>query len=54
MNIKTEVFWVVTPCSLVYVYRHFGGTSCLQISGKYVPHSTFDESGNRFLKMFIF
>jgi len=40
MNAKTEVFWVVTPCSLVYVHRHSRGTSCFQISGRYVPHST--------------
>jgi len=44
MNIKTEVFWVVTPCSLVYVYRHSGGTSYPQISRR---------SANRCLKMFI-
>jgi hypothetical protein len=26
---KTAVFWVVAPCSLVEVYQHFRGPCCL-------------------------
>jgi hypothetical protein len=28
-SVKTTVFWVVTPCSLVDVYRRFTGACCL-------------------------
>jgi hypothetical protein len=27
------VFWVVAPCSLVEVYRHFRGACCLHHQG---------------------
>jgi hypothetical protein len=27
--IKIMVSWVVTPCSLVYMYQRFGGICCL-------------------------
>jgi hypothetical protein len=30
---KITEFLDVTPCSLVYVFRHFGGTSCLHVHG---------------------
>jgi hypothetical protein len=30
---KMAVFWVVTPCSLVEVYRRFGGACCLHHQG---------------------
>jgi hypothetical protein len=28
-----EVFWVVTPCSVVVGYQRFGGPSCLHLQG---------------------
>jgi hypothetical protein len=31
---KVAVFWVVAPCSLVEVYRHFRGACCLHHQGK--------------------
>jgi hypothetical protein len=31
MTKKSAVFWVVTPCNLVEVYRHFGGKYCLHL-----------------------
>jgi hypothetical protein len=30
---KTVVFWVVAPCSLVEVYQHFRGPCCLHHQG---------------------
>jgi hypothetical protein len=30
---EMAVFWVVAPCSLVEVYRRFGGASCLHHQG---------------------
>jgi hypothetical protein len=30
---KMAVFWIVVPCSLVEVYRRFGGTCCLYYQG---------------------
>ena len=29
--LKIILFWDVTPCSMVAVFRHFGGTCCLQL-----------------------
>jgi hypothetical protein len=29
--IKVEVFWVVTPCSIVVGYRRFGGPCCFHL-----------------------
>jgi hypothetical protein len=28
MKIKVEVFWAVTPCSVVVGYQRFGGLYC--------------------------
>jgi hypothetical protein len=38
-DMKTAVFWVVAPCSLVEVYQRFRGTCCLhhQGDGKLLP-----------------
>jgi hypothetical protein len=33
VSTKMAVFWVVAPCSLVEVYRRFGGTYCLHHQG---------------------
>jgi len=30
---QVEVFWVVTPCSVVVVYQRFGGPCCLHLQG---------------------
>jgi hypothetical protein len=30
---KNTVLWDVTPCSLVNIYRYFGGTICLYLHG---------------------
>jgi hypothetical protein len=40
-SMKMGVFWVVAPCSLVEVYRHFRDTGCLQ----YRP----DDGGSKYL-----
>jgi len=34
MKIQVELFWVVTPCSVVVRNRHFGGTCCLHVQGE--------------------
>jgi hypothetical protein len=31
VKIQVEVFWVVTPCSVVVGYQHFGGPCCLHL-----------------------
>jgi hypothetical protein len=31
MSMKMTVFWDVTPCSLVEVYRHFRGACCMLV-----------------------
>jgi hypothetical protein len=33
VKIQIEVFWVVTPCSVVLGYRRFGGPYCLHLQG---------------------
>jgi hypothetical protein len=33
-SMKTAVFWVVAPCSLVEVYRRFRGACCLHHQGR--------------------
>jgi hypothetical protein len=33
VSTKMAVFWVVVPCSLVEVYRRFGGPCCLHHQG---------------------
>jgi hypothetical protein len=34
VKIGVEVFWVVTPCSVVVGYQHFRGSCCLQLHGE--------------------
>lgn len=34
INIKTTIFWNVTPCSLVSAYQLYGGNSCLYLQGE--------------------
>jgi hypothetical protein len=31
VKIQVEVFWVVTPCSVVVGYRRFGGPCCIHL-----------------------
>jgi hypothetical protein len=31
---NVEVFWVVTPCSVVVGYQHFRGPCCLKLEGE--------------------
>jgi hypothetical protein len=38
---KMAVFWVVAPCSLVKVYRRFGGACCLY-------HHRPDDGGSKY------
>jgi hypothetical protein len=33
-KIQVEVFWVMTPCSVVVGYRRFGGPRCLHLRGE--------------------
>jgi hypothetical protein len=33
-SIQVEVFWVVTPCSVVVGYQHFGGPCYLHLQGE--------------------
>jgi hypothetical protein len=36
-SVKTAVFWIVEPCSLVEVYRRFRGACCLHHQGDESP-----------------
>jgi hypothetical protein len=40
VSMKTDVFWVVVPWSLVEVYRHFRGAWCLWNVSKLLPDYT--------------
>jgi len=31
---QVEVFWAVTPCSIVVGYQRFGGPCCLHLQGE--------------------
>jgi hypothetical protein len=31
---QAEVFWVVTPCSVIVGYHRFGGSYCLHLQGE--------------------
>jgi len=33
-KIQVEVFWVVTPCSVVVVHQSFRGPCCLHLQGE--------------------
>jgi hypothetical protein len=33
MTVKNVTFWVVTPCSVVEVYRKCQGNDCLRLAG---------------------
>jgi len=39
VKIHVDVFWVVTPCSAVLGYQHFGGPSCLHLQDD-IPTTT--------------
>jgi hypothetical protein len=41
ISMKLAVFWVVSPCSLVEVYKHFRGACCLVIVLMMEALSTF-------------
>jgi hypothetical protein len=47
-SMKMAVFWVVALCSLVEIYRRFGGTCCLhhQIALMMEAASTYETSVN--------
>jgi len=34
VKIQVEVFWVVTPCSVVVGYQRFGEPCCLHLHGE--------------------
>jgi hypothetical protein len=36
---KISIFWDITPCSLVKVNRHFGGTYCLHLQGRRISQT---------------
>jgi hypothetical protein len=38
-SMKMDVFWVVAPCNLSEVYRHFRGDCCLHHQGDEQPSS---------------
>jgi hypothetical protein len=33
---QIEVFWVVTPCSVVVAYQRFGGPCCLHLQSEVI------------------
>jgi len=33
VKIEVEFFWVVTPCSVMVGYQHFGGPYCMHVLG---------------------
>jgi hypothetical protein len=35
-TVKSDTFWDVTPCSLVYRHQRFGGTDCIHIQNRKV------------------
>jgi hypothetical protein len=37
---KSTIFWDVTPCSLVGIYRRFGGTGCLHIQSRSIGQAS--------------
>jgi hypothetical protein len=45
---KTDLFWVVAPCSLVVVYQSFRGPCCLHNQGDHRP----DDGGSNDLRNF--
>jgi hypothetical protein len=46
-TITTAVFWDVTPCSLIEIYRHFKGTCCLYHHSRRV-HT--EDAGRTFVR----
>jgi len=43
MSVQVEVFWVVTPCSVVVGHRRFGGPCCLRNVGILLQHYTASQ-----------
>jgi hypothetical protein len=53
-SMKTDFFWVVAPCSLVEIYRHFSGTCCLHHQGNDDDGDSRDVwSVGKFLREFL-
>jgi len=40
MKIQVEVFWIVTPCTLVVGYQRFGDPCCLHFHGEARTYET--------------
>jgi hypothetical protein len=53
VNMKMAVFWVVVPCRLVWVYRHFRGLYCLHPQGDQSTRCYNSESSHLHVRMFI-
>jgi hypothetical protein len=47
--LKMTVFWFLTPCSLVEIYKHFRGTCCL-----HHLHTHHHENFKSYLQIFVF
>jgi len=43
MKIKIAVFWVLTPCSDVVGYQHFGGPCCSHLQSKVVVKAAWSS-----------
>jgi hypothetical protein len=43
-QLKMSVFWVVVPCSVVEVYRHFRGTCCIDQKGNMMVGASTSET----------
>jgi hypothetical protein len=37
---RIAIFWSVIPCSLIDVYRHFGGAYCLHLQVRIVSQAS--------------
>jgi hypothetical protein len=40
VTVRNTIFWDVTPCSSVGIYRHFGGMYCFYIQGRRVSQAS--------------
>jgi hypothetical protein len=44
---SSQVFWIMTPCSVVVGYQRFGGPCCLHLQGKlYKSSHPISSRGN--------